>query len=96
MAPQVLVSGSTTQGLLLEALLWIKVYRIHVEEDTCCKALWPEGRSSSLPLSRRVLEAGGWKQDLKSSLPKKEPTTTNMAEEPESSQLRFREVNASA
>lgn len=26
-APQVLVSGSTTQGLLLGALLWIKVYR---------------------------------------------------------------------
>lgn len=66
-----------------------------MEEDTGYKALRPEGHSSSLPLSRRVLEAGGWKQDLKSSLPKKEPTL-NIGEEPESSQLRFREVNASA
>lgn len=27
MAPHVLVSGSTPQGLLLGALLWINVYR---------------------------------------------------------------------
>lgn len=55
-----------------------------MEEDTGYKALRPEGHSSSLPLSRRVLEAGGWKQDLKSFLPKKEPTIS-IGEEPESS-----------
>lgn len=58
------------------------------------KALWPYGHGSSLPLSKRVLEAGdGRKQDLR--VPYKKGADYPHGKSPRP-QLQSREVNASA